>query len=39
MSAHLKQLCHIHLPGNKEDSPAEHLKKNGEMVRRQPSEP
>ncbi|WCP69747.1 beta-eliminating lyase-related protein [Vibrio tubiashii] len=27
MSAHLKQLCHIHLPGNKEDSPAEHFKK------------
>ncbi|USD42979.1 aminotransferase class I/II-fold pyridoxal phosphate-dependent enzyme [Vibrio sp. SCSIO 43135] len=27
MSAHLKQLCHTHLPGNKEDSPAEHFKK------------
>ncbi|NMV27662.1 threonine aldolase, partial [Vibrio parahaemolyticus] len=27
MSAHLKQLCHTHLPGNKEDSPAEHFAK------------
>ncbi|KJY82882.1 threonine aldolase [Vibrio galatheae] len=26
MSAHLKQLCHTHLPGNKEDSPAEHFR-------------
>lgn len=29
MSAHLKQLCHTHLPGNKEDSPAEHFAKMG----------
>ncbi|WP_228013910.1 beta-eliminating lyase-related protein, partial [Vibrio sp. OPT46] len=27
MSAHLKQLCHTHLSGNKEDSPAEHFAK------------
>lgn len=27
MSTHLKQLCHTHLPGNKEDSPAEHFAK------------
>jgi len=27
MSAYLKQLCHTHLPGNKEESPAEHFKK------------
>lgn len=27
MSAHLKQLCHTHLPGNKEGSPAEHFAK------------
>lgn len=27
MSADLKQLCHTHIPGNREDSPAEHFKK------------
>lgn len=27
MSTHLKELCHTHFPGNKEDSPAEHFSK------------